>query len=117
MLFRSVLADLSYTFLSPQCPPSEEENPAWLEILSHISLAITTLFLIEIPLALFAFGPQFYNPFGQTLHASLHLFDAVIIIGTFALEAVLRGRERELAGLLILLRLWRLVKLVGGKSR
>lgn len=29
----------------------------------------------------------------------------------------MKGRERELASLLIVLRLWRLVKLVGGKSR
>jgi len=33
---------------------------------------------------------------------------------TFILEVILRGKERELAGLLIILRLWRLVKLVGG---
>lgn len=87
----------------------------WLETLSHISLGITTLFLIEIPLQLWAFGPKFYNPV-YTLHGSLHLFDAVVIITTFVLEVVLKGRERELAGLLILLRLWRLVKLVGGSS-
>lgn len=30
------------------------------------------------------------------------------------LEVILRGRERDLAGLLIVLRLWRLVKLVQG---
>ena len=30
------------------------------------------------------------------------------------MDVVLHGRERELAGLLVLLRLWRLVKLVGG---
>ena len=44
----------------------------------------------------------------------MHFFDAVVIITTFVLEVVLRGRERELAGLLIVLRLWRLVKLVQG---
>ena len=49
-------------------------------------------------------------------YAALHLFDAVVVLATFVLEVVLRGRERELAGLLVLLRLWRLVKLVGGAS-
>lgn len=48
-------------------------------------------------------------------HAALHAFDAVIILTTFVLEVALRGRERELAALLVILRLWRLVKLVGGK--
>lgn len=32
------------------------------------------------------------------------------------LEFVLKGRERELIGLLVILRLWRLVKLVGGEA-
>lgn len=41
----------------------------------------------------------------------------MIIITTFILEFVLKGRQRELAGLLITLRLWRLVKLVGGNPQ
>lgn len=83
-------------------------------MLSIISLVITSLFLIEIPLTIYAFGFRFYNPVGPVLHAGLHLFDAIVIVTTFILEAVLRGKERELAGLLIILRLWRLIKLVGG---
>ena len=54
------------------------------------------------------------NPFGPTPHAGLHAFDALVIVTTFTLEVALRGKEKELAGLLIILRLWRLVKLVGG---
>jgi len=107
-----VLADLAYTFLTPDCPAPE--NPEWLEVLAHFSLVITTIFLIEIPLSLWALGVGYMNPFGSTQHASLHLFDALVIITTFTLEVALGGREQELAGLLIILRLWRLVKLVGG---
>lgn len=44
--------------------------------------------------------------------AGLHLFDAIVIVGTIIVETSLRGTERELAGLLVLLRLWRLIKLV-----
>ncbi|KAF8350795.1 hypothetical protein F5887DRAFT_940932 [Amanita rubescens] len=109
-----VLADLSYTLLTSSCTPEEPEAPVWLEVLSHVSLAITSLFLIEIPLTLWSFGPRFYNPLGDLPYASLHVFDALIIISTFSLEFLLKGRERELVGLLIALRLWRLVKLVGG---
>jgi len=54
------------------------------------------------------------NPFGTVTHAALHAFDAIVILTTFTLEFVLGGKEQELAGLLIILRLWRLVKLVGG---
>jgi len=108
-----VLADLIYTFLSNPCS-RPGEDPVWLEVFSIISLVITSLFLIEIPVAIYAFGIQYYNPFGSRLHSSLHCFDATVIVVTFVLEAVLRGKERELAGLLVILRLWRLVKLVGG---
>ena len=92
------------------------DAPAWLEVLSLISTAITTLFLVEIPLTLWSLGPEFYKPNGRIPHASLHLFDALIVVTTFVLEVVLRGKERELAGLLITLRLWRLLKLVGGEQ-
>ncbi|KAG5353996.1 Voltage-gated hydrogen channel 1 [Termitomyces sp. J132] len=70
--------------------------------------------MVEIPLATWALGPSFYNPFGGVIHAGFHLFDACIIIITFVFEVGLKGRERELAGLLIVFRLWRIVKLVGG---
>jgi voltage-gated hydrogen channel 1 len=91
------------------------EAPAWLEVLATISTVITTFFLIEIPLSLWSLGFRHYNPYGPVPHASLHLFDAVIIVTTFVLEVILKGKERELAGLLIVLRLWRLLKLVGGE--
>ncbi|KAF7363350.1 hypothetical protein MSAN_00990400 [Mycena sanguinolenta] len=111
-----VLADLGYAFLHESCVPEGSEGPAWLEVLAHISLGITTFFLIEIPVTLWALGWTFYNPWSGVPHASLHLFDAFIIVMTFVLEIVLKGREQELAGLLVILRLWRLVKLVGGVS-
>lgn len=112
-----MLADLGYSFLSEGCEPPEGPNaPIWLNVLAHVSLAITTLFLVEIPVTLWASGPEYYNPFGRVTHATLHLFDALVIVITFVLEVILRGKEQELASLLIILRLWRLVKLVGGTS-
>ncbi|KAI0006073.1 hypothetical protein BJV74DRAFT_802007 [Russula compacta] len=110
-----VLADLAYTILSPDCESAgTPDAPAWLEVLSLISTVITTFFLVEIPLTLWSLGFEFYNPYGRAPHASLHIFDTVVIVTTFVLEVILKGKERELAGLLIILRLWRLLKLVGG---
>ncbi|PFH50672.1 hypothetical protein AMATHDRAFT_144633 [Amanita thiersii Skay4041] len=109
-----VVIDLGYILLSPGCNPQSPQGQKFLQALSHISLAITTLFLIEIPLTIWALGFSYYNPRSETPFASLHLFDALIIVITFALEMILRGSERELAGLLIVLRLWRIVKLVEG---
>ncbi|KAI0673075.1 hypothetical protein C8Q78DRAFT_697838 [Trametes maxima] len=110
-----VLADLAYTFLSEDCTPIEgPDTPLWLNVLANTSLTITTLFLVEIPVTLWALGLQYYNPLGPITHAALHFFDAAVILTTFVLEVALRGRERELASLLVILRLWRLVKLVQG---
>nr|GAT47218.1 predicted protein [Mycena chlorophos] len=111
-----VLADLAYAFLHESCTPVEGPNaPQWLDVLAHISLFITGVFILEIPLTLWGIGIHFYVP-GYVPHAGLHLFDAVIVCATFVLEVVLRGKEQELAGLLVVLRLWRLIKLVGGVS-
>ncbi|KAF7304797.1 hypothetical protein MKEN_01193800 [Mycena kentingensis (nom. inval.)] len=109
--------DIGYAFLHESCTPAEGPGvPPWLTVLAQLSLTINTLFLIEIPLSCWAIGFDFYNPFGDVPHAALHCFDAFIICTTFILEVVLRGKEQELAGLLIVLRLWRLIKLVGGVS-
>jgi len=107
-----VIADIAFGFLVDGC--GTPKNPAWLEVLANISLGITTFFLIEIPFALWAFGIKHYLPFYGVAHAPLHLFDAIIVVTTFVLEFALKGKERELIGLLVIFRLWRLVKLVGG---
>jgi voltage-gated hydrogen channel 1 len=108
--------DLGYTLLNSECEtPGADNAPDWLEVLALVSTVITTLFLIEIPLTVWSLGFEFYDPRGRYPHASLHIFDSVIIVTTFVLEVVLKGKERELAGLLIILRLWRLLKLVGGE--
>ncbi|KZO92539.1 hypothetical protein CALVIDRAFT_487274 [Calocera viscosa TUFC12733] len=108
-----VIADLAYTLLQTQCPPSEE-LPLPLEISEYASILISSIFVIEVPLSLWALGWEFYDPIYGVPHAPLHDVDAIVIVGTFILEVVLRGRDRELAGLFILLRFWRIVKLVGG---
>jgi voltage-gated hydrogen channel 1 len=75
---------------------------------------------VEIPLTLWAFGWRFYDPLhGKQYgyhHTPFHLLDALVILGSFVSDVFLRGRERELASLIVLLRLWRLLKLVGGKN-
>lgn len=110
-----VLADLGYSFLSTECVlPGDPDFPAWLEVLATISLVINTFFLIEIPFTLWTFGFRYFTPLSGIPHAAFHFFDAIIIITTLVLELILKGKEREIVGLLIALRMWRLIKLVGG---
>lgn len=59
--------------------------------------------MVEFLTFAWAYGPVYYSPFSSLLH----FVDGTIIVGTFVLETVLRGQERELASLLILFRLVR----------
>ncbi|KAG0309195.1 hypothetical protein BGZ97_013133 [Linnemannia gamsii] len=88
-----------------------KEAQWFLELLAHISLAIVSFFVLEIVLKIYAFGFGYFwtgNP-----HGILHLLDALIIIISFLLEIFLKGAEQELGALLIIFRLWRIVKLTG----
>ncbi|KAF8934404.1 hypothetical protein EDD21DRAFT_365368 [Dissophora ornata] len=90
----------------------DNDEADWiLEIFAHASLAIVTFFVFEILLKIFAFGPSYF--WTSTPHGLLHLADALIIIISFLLEIFLKGAEQELGSLLIIFRLWRVIKLTG----
>ncbi|KAI7827103.1 hypothetical protein BC939DRAFT_501436 [Gamsiella multidivaricata] len=90
----------------------ETEEETWfIALFGHLSLAIVSMFMLEILLKLFAFGPRYF--WRGTRHGVLHLIDAMIIITSFMLEIFLHGAAEELTALLILFRLWRVVKLTG----
>ncbi|CEP14111.1 hypothetical protein [Parasitella parasitica] len=80
------------------------------EMAEVISISICLLFLVECLLCLIAFGPRYYLPGWE--HWKLHVFDAAVVTTTLVLEVGLKGKEREVAGLLIILRLWRVVKII-----
>ncbi|KAF7729840.1 hypothetical protein EC973_003574 [Apophysomyces ossiformis] len=75
-----------------------------------VAVVITSLFLLELVLCLIAFGPKYWLPGWE--HWKLHIFDLIVVGTTFSLEVLLRGKEREVVGLLIILRLWRVVKII-----
>ncbi|KAI1295960.1 hypothetical protein EDD11_007680 [Mortierella claussenii] len=90
----------------------EDKKAEWiLELFAHVSLGIVTFFVIEVLLKTLAFGPGYF--WRHTPHGLMHLADAMIIIISFLLEVFLKGAEQELGSLLIIFRLWRLVKLTG----
>ncbi|KAF9152333.1 hypothetical protein BG015_005449 [Linnemannia schmuckeri] len=90
----------------------ETEHEHWLlALFGHLSLAIVSIFMLEILLKLFSFGPRYY--WKGTPHWILHLLDAFIILTSFLLEIFLKGAEQELSSLLIVFRLWRVLKLTG----
>jgi len=90
----------------------ETEHEHWLlSVFEHLSLGIVSIFMLEILLKIFAFGPRYF--WIGTPHWILHLLDAIVILTSFILEIILKGAEQELSSLLIIFRLWRVVKLTG----
>ncbi|KAI9099482.1 hypothetical protein DFS34DRAFT_72960 [Phlyctochytrium arcticum] len=109
-----VLTEIIVTFLEQHnCQPNgepkeEEEEPAWLRGLIYLSLSILFIFVLEHVLRFAVNGWKYYA------RSPLHIFDALVVIGSLVAELILRGKAQEVVGLLIGLRLWRLVRVVDG---
>lgn len=102
--FIAVFSVIIVSFLWPEF---EEKEHILFEVLEYIAFTINCIFVLEVILKLFIFGIHYFI---KDQHWPLHLFDAAIIITTFLLDIFLRGKQREVAGLLILFRFWRLIK-------
>ncbi|XP_040272022.1 voltage-gated hydrogen channel 1-like [Bufo bufo] len=79
------------------------------EIFHCLSLSVLSFFLLEILGKLYAFRLEFF-------HHKFEVFDAVIVIISFIIDVVYITREDifNAVGLLILLRLWRVARIVNG---
>lgn len=101
-----LLADIFITLID--CD-SRIKNDAWVpavhEALEDAGLVFSCLFLAELILSLWAFGLEF-------LHSWFHIFDATVIVASFLVDVLTRGVVEEVASLIIILRLWRFVKII-----
>lgn len=75
------------------------------EALGIISLVFSCIFLTELVITLWAFGWRW-------LRSKFHIFDTIVIIASFVVDVVLHGVNSEVASLVVLLRLWRFVKII-----
>ncbi|XP_036597521.1 voltage-gated hydrogen channel 1 isoform X1 [Trichosurus vulpecula] len=78
-------------------------------VFHYLSIAILTFFMIEVALKLYVFRMEFF-------YHKFEILDAVIVIISFVLDIVLLFQEHvfEALGLLILLRLWRVARIING---
>lgn len=76
-----------------------------------MSIAILTFFMMEIFFKIFVFRLEFF-------HHKFEILDAIVVVVSFILDVVLLFREHEFEalGLLILLRLWRVARIINGMS-
>eukprot|EP01083_Nonionella_stella_P078530 214978_1 len=76
--------------------------------LVYVSIGILGVFLLELTLQMYAFGPK------PWCSHCLHVFDFIVVLVTFVAEIYFLNDERAeaLVGLIIVFRLWRLVRVI-----
>lgn len=80
------------------------------QVFHYMSIAILTFFMMEIFFKIFVFRLEFF-------HHKFEILDAIVVVVSFVLDVVLLFREHEFEalGLLILLRLWRVARIINGR--
>ncbi|NWX85958.1 HVCN1 protein, partial [Nothoprocta pentlandii] len=79
------------------------------KVFHYLSLCILTIFLVEVGFKIFLYGREFF-------HHKFEVLDGIVVVVSFILDVVLLFREHEFeaVGLLILLRLWRVARIING---
>ncbi|OXB64149.1 UNVERIFIED_CONTAM: hypothetical protein H355_016034 [Colinus virginianus] len=79
------------------------------KVFHYLSLSILTIFLVEVGFKIFVYGREFF-------HHKFEVLDSIVVVVSFILDLVLLFREHEFeaVGLLILLRLWRVARIING---
>ncbi|XP_055725027.1 voltage-gated hydrogen channel 1-like [Salvelinus fontinalis] len=79
------------------------------QVFHYLSLALLTFFMVELAGKLFAYQLEFF-------HHKFEVFDGLVVIVSFILDIVYIASEDAFdgMGLLILLRLWRVARIVNG---
>lgn len=104
----------------------EKSGADWdlaLDVLGSMSLVFSCLFMLELIASVWAFGWGYV-----TLHTTIqqppganvfsyfkswfHQFDAFIVVAGFIIDVVLVGIIEEIASLIVVMRLWRVTKIV-----
>ncbi|KAK6070258.1 hypothetical protein SCUP234_00216 [Seiridium cupressi] len=103
-----ILTDIFIALIT--CELDREDEP-WVQptrdALTLFSLILSCLFLVELLLSLWANGPRRY------LSSKVACFDAFVIVVGFVIDVVEHGNVvEEIASLVVILRLWRFVKIV-----
>ncbi|KAF3400746.1 Voltage-gated hydrogen channel 1 [Talaromyces pinophilus] len=75
------------------------------EALGLIGLIFSCLFMLELIASVLSFGLSYFR-------SKFHTFDALVIVLAFILDVALRGVVEELGSLVVVLRLWRVFKII-----
>ncbi|KKY25098.1 putative ion transport [Phaeomoniella chlamydospora] len=79
------------------------------EVLDTVSLVFSCLFMVELVASVYAFGLGYFT-------SQFHTFDALVILASFIVDVCLHGPVEEAGTLIIVLRLFRVFKIVEESS-
>ncbi|MEJ1282037.1 hydrogen voltage-gated channel 1 [Cricetulus griseus] len=88
-----------------------DEKDYAVKAFHYMSFAILVFFMVEIFFKIFVFRLEFF-------HHKFEILDAVVVVVSFVLDLILlfKKHQFEALGLLILLRLWRVARIINGVS-
>ncbi|KAF5866910.1 hypothetical protein ETB97_008715 [Aspergillus alliaceus] len=75
------------------------------QTLAIVGLVFSHLFMLELMVAIVSFGRGYFS-------SKFHVFDSLVIIVAFAVDVTLHGVQAELGSLVVVLRLWRVFKII-----
>lgn len=80
------------------------------QVFHYLSLALLSFFMVELVGKLYAFRLEFF-------HHKFEVFDGLVVLVSFILDIVYIFHEDafDAIGLLILLRLWRVARIINGE--
>lgn len=103
--------DLPPHSLSSFIPTHQCVSGAFLQIFHYFSLALLTFFMVELVGKLYAYRWEYFQH-------NFEVFDGLIVVFSFVLDIVFIFHEDAFdgIGLLILLRLWRVARIINGEE-
>ncbi|MCJ1269443.1 hypothetical protein MMC22_009335 [Lobaria immixta] len=75
------------------------------EALKVVSLVFSCLFMAELMACVFGFGLNYFK-------SKFHCFDAAVIVAGFVIDVCLKGVLEEAGSIVVILRLWRVFKII-----
>ncbi|KXL48938.1 hypothetical protein M433DRAFT_400 [Acidomyces richmondensis BFW] len=101
----SIFADIILQLETCERHVPEKDGDKASSILGIFSLIFSCLFMVELIASIWAFGWQYFKSW-------FHCLDATVIIAGFIIDVLLKGVLEEIGSLVVVLRLWRVFKII-----
>ncbi|MCJ1293935.1 hypothetical protein MMC34_005492 [Xylographa carneopallida] len=75
------------------------------EVMGVVGLIFSCLFMLELLASIWAFGLPYFK-------SKFHCFDAIVIVAGFIVDVCLKGVLEEIGSIVVVLRLWRVFKII-----